>query len=320
MTASLPATWIDLVSEQFNGVVIGQSLILRRLIQALIAGGHVLLEGVPGIGKTQSILTLARCLDASFKRLQFTPDLLPSDITGTVIYEAGTGRFIARKGPVFAHIVLADEINRAPGKAQSALLEAMQEHQVTIGDESFPLPNPFFVLATQNPLEHEATYPLPEAQLDRFLFHLTVGYPDPGHERQIVDNMTRLQHLPQARVVAGVADILASRAALDDIRLDPKIRDYIVDLIGATRDPKRYGIDVNGMVRCGASTRAAIALALAAKTEALFEGRDYVVPHDVKSVAADVLRHRIILTYDAAVEQLTASSLIERILRTLPTP
>jgi MoxR-like ATPase len=169
-------------------------------------------------------------------------------------------------------------------------------------------------------LEHEATYPLPEAQLDRFLVHLTVGYPDPGHERQIVDNMTRLQHLPQARVVAGVADILASRAALDDIRLDPKIRDYIVDLIGATRDPKRYGIDVNGMVRCGASTRAAIALALAAKTEALFEGRDYVVPHDVKSVAADVLRHRIILTYDAAVEQLTASSLIERILRTLPTP
>jgi len=316
----MPQNWIELVSEQFNGVVIGQKHLLRRLTQALIAGGHVLLEGVPGIGKTQSILTLAKCIDASFKRLQFTPDLLPSDITGTVIYEAGTGRFIARKGPVFANIVLADEINRAPGKAQSALLEAMQEHQVTIGEESFPLPDPFFVLATQNPLEHESTYPLPEAQLDRFLFHLTVGYPDAEHERIIVDNMTRLRHLPRARVVAHTSDILESRAALEEIRLDPRIRDYIVDIIGATRDPKRFGIDVSGMVRCGASTRAAIALALAAKTEAMLEGREYVVPHDVKSVAGDVLRHRIILTYDAAVEQLTTSSLIERILGTVPTP
>lgn len=316
----MPANWIELVSEQFNGVVIGQRHLVRRLTQALIAGGHVLLEGVPGIGKTQSILTLAKCLNASFKRLQFTPDLLPSDITGTVIYEAGSGRFVARKGPVFANIVLADEINRAPGKAQSALLEAMQENQVTIGDESFALPSPFFVLATQNPLEHESTYPLPEAQLDRFLFHLTVDYPDTEHERTIVDSMTRLQHLPQPKVVAQTSDILESRAALEAIRLDPKVRDYIVDLIGATRDPKRFGIDVNGMVRCGASTRAAIALALAAKTEAMFEGRDYVVPHDVKAVAGDVLRHRIILTYDAAVEQLTTSGLIDRILRTVPAP
>jgi len=319
----MTANWIELVSEQFNEVVIGQRHLLRRLIQALIAGGHVLLEGVPGIGKTQSILTLSKCLDASFKRLQFTPDLLPSDITGTLIYEAGTGRFNVRKGPVFANIVLADEINRAPGKAQSALLEAMQENQVTIGEESFRLPHPFFVLATQNPLEHESTYPLPEAQLDRFLFHLTVGYPDAGHERRIVDGMTRLQHLPQARVVANTGDILASRAALEDIRLDPKIRDYIVDIIGATREPKRFGVDgfdTDGMVRCGASTRAAIGLAMAAKTEALLEGRDYVVPHDVKSVAGDVLRHRIILSYDAAVERMTTVSLIERILRTLPVP
>ena len=316
----MAADWIDLVSEQFNEVIIGQSHLLRRLIQALIAGGHVLLEGVPGIGKTQSILTLAKCLDASFKRLQFTPDLLPSDITGTLIYEAGTGRFITRKGPVFANIVLADEINRAPGKVQSALLEAMQEHQVTIGEESFALPEPFFVLATQNPLEHEATYPLPEAQLDRFLFHLTVSYPDVEHERRIVDNMTRPQHVPVARVVATIGDILKSRAALDEVRLDPKIRDYIVDLVGATRDPKKFGIDVDGMVRCGASTRAAIALALAAKTEAMMCGRDYVVPHDVKAVADDVLRHRVLLTYDAAVQELSAASLISRILKTVPTP
>ena len=320
MPESRSEAWTERVSAQFHEVISGQSHVLRRLIQALLAGGHVLLEGVPGIGKTQSILTLARCLDASFKRVQFTADLLPSDITGTVIYEATTGRFMARKGPIFANIVLADEINRAPGKAQSALLEAMQEHQVTIGEETFPLPDPFFVLATQNPLEHESTYPLPEAQLDRFLFHLTVTYPSPEHERTVVDRMTRLHHLPQARVVAGIADILQSRAALEDVRLDPLIRDYIVDLIAATRDPARIGIDVAGFVRCGASTRAAIALALAAKTEALLEGRDYVVPHDVKSVAADVLRHRILLSYDAGVEQLTTSSLIDRILRTLPAP
>jgi MoxR-like ATPase len=316
----MPAEWIELVSEQFQNVILGQQHLLRRLIQALIAGGHVLLEGVPGIGKTQSIVTLAKCLDASFRRLQFTPDLLPSDITGTLIYEAASGRFTTRKGPIFANIVLADEINRAPGKAQSALLEAMQEHQVTIGEESYPLPSPFFVLATQNPLEHEATYPLPEAQLDRFLFHLTVSYPDAEHERRIVDNMTRLQHLPQARVVATTADILKSRAELEDIHLDPKIRDYVVDLIGATREPKRFGIEVDGMVRAGASTRAAIAMALAAKAEALMEGRDYVVPHDVKSVAGDVLRHRILLTYDAAVQNVTAGSLVERILKSVPTP
>jgi MoxR-like ATPase len=312
--------WIERVSEQFNEVIIGQQHLLRRLIQALIAGGHVLVEGVPGIGKTQSILTLAKCLDASFRRLQFTPDLLPSDITGTLIYEAASGRFTTRKGPIFANIVLADEINRAPGKAQSALLEAMQEHQVTIGEQSYPLPSPFFVLATQNPLEHEATYPLPEAQLDRFLFHLTVSYPDPEHERRIVDNMTRLQHLPQARVVATAADILASRVSLEDIHLEASVRDYVVDVIGATREPGRFGLEFDGLIRAGASTRAAIAMALAAKTEALMEGRDYVVPHDVKAVAGDVLRHRILLTYDAAVRNVTAASFVEQILKTVPTP
>jgi len=305
----MPLNWVDRVAEQFNAVVIGQSSLLRRLTQALIAGGHVLLEGVPGLGKTQSVLTVARCLDASFHRLQFTPDLLPSDITGTMIYEASTGHFTTRKGPVFANLVLADEVNRAPGKAQSALLEAMQEHQVTIGEQSFPLPDPFFVLATQNPLEHEATYPLPEAQLDRFLFHLVVDYPAIEHERQIVDRMTRLRDLPQAVVVASLAEVLESRAALDDIRLDPKIRDYIVDLVTATR--------TSPLTRCGASTRAAIALALAAKTEALLEGRDYVVPHDVKSVAPDVLRHRVLLNYNAGE---SSGALIERLLKTVPLP
>jgi len=304
--------WVARVAEQFESVIVGQSHLFRRLTQSLIAGGHVLLEGVPGVGKTQSVVTLARCFDASFSRLQFTPDLLPSDITGTLIYDASTGGFRTRKGPVFANFVLADEINRAPGKVQSALLEAMQEQQVTIGENTFPLPHPFFVLATQNPLEHEGTYPLPEAQLDRFLFHLTIGYPDIAHEREIVDRMASVQHLPRASSIASVADILQARAALDGIHLEPKVRDYIVDLVAATRK--------QAVIRCGASTRAAIMLALAAKTEALLEGRDYVIPHDVKSVASDVLRHRVLLTYEAIADGMTSTVFLDRILSTVPTP
>jgi MoxR-like ATPase len=234
--------WVNAVREQFAGVIVGQGLLLDRLLAALITGNHVLIEGVPGLGKTLSILTLARCLAAAFRRIQFTPDLLPSDIVGTLIYDTRTGEFTPRKGPVFANIVLADEINRAPAKVQSALLEAMQERQVTIGDESFALPSPFLVLATQNPIEQEGTYPLPEAQLDRFLFKLVLDYPAIEEERLILDRMVRAEPGIAVRAVAGTEDILRSRCLLDSVHLEEKLRDYIVNVVDATRHPARYGL------------------------------------------------------------------------------
>ncbi len=280
----------------------------------------MLIEGVPGLGKTLSILTLARCFDASFHRIQFTPDLLPSDITGTLIYDSRTGQFTPRKGPVFANIVLADEVNRAPAKVQSALLEAMQERQVTIGDHAFPLPAPFLVLATQNPIEQEGTYRLPEAQLDRFLFKLVLDYPEIEEERQILDRMVRAEPKLAVRAVAATPDILDSRAELDRIHLEPQLRDYIVNVVDATRHPARYGMKIEPLIRYGASPRASIFLALAAKCEALLGGRDYVAPQDVKNVALDVMRHRVLVSYEADAEGVTSEQVIAQVLAAVEVP
>jgi MoxR-like ATPase len=320
MTAN-STRWVDLVRDQFATVIVGQSQMLRRLLAALITGNHVLIEGVPGLGKTLSIVTLARCLDASFRRIQFTPDLLPADITGTLIYDSKKGEFSPHKGPIFANIVLADEVNRAPAKVQSALLEAMQERQVTIGDESFPLPSPFLVLATQNPIEHEGTYGLPEAQLDRFLFKLHLDYPELAEERQILDRMARAEPASRPQAVASTRDVIASRAQLDDVHLDEALRDYIVKLVDATRHPAKYGLEkVKPWIRFGASPRATVFLALASKAEAFLEQRDYVTPHDVKSIAADVLRHRVLLSYEAQAEEVTADNIVTQILGAVDVP
>ncbi len=312
--------WVDSVSEQFSRVIVGQSLLLRRLILALLTGNHVLIEGVPGLGKTLSILTLARCLDATFRRIQFTPDLLPSDIIGTLIYDTRTGEFTPRKGPIFAHIVLADEINRAPAKVQSALLEAMQERQVTIGDHSFPLPAPFLVLATQNPIEHEGTYGLPEAQLDRFLFKLVLDYPEIAEERLILDRMVRAEPDVDVQAVASTETVLDSRRLLDEIHMENALRDYIVSLVDATRHPAKYGLGIAELIRYGASPRASIFLALAAKGEALLSGRRYVTPQDVKAVALDVLRHRVLLSYEADAEGVRSERIIAQVLEAVEVP
>jgi MoxR-like ATPase len=321
-TAATPVLdWLSSLQSQFSSVIVGQTQLLRRLLQALITGNHVLIEGVPGLGKTLSILTVARCLDATFHRIQFTPDLLPSDIIGTLIYDARTGEFTPRKGPVFANIVLADEVNRAPAKVQSALLEAMQERQVTIGDHGFKLPAPFLVLATQNPIEQEGTYPLPEAQLDRFLFKLVLDYPEIAEERLILDRMVRAAPaLENVRAVATTENILHSRGLLDEVHLDPDLRDYIVNLVDATRHPSRYGLKIDALIRYGASPRASVFLALAAKGEALLSGRGYTTPQDVKEVALDVLRHRVLLTYEADAEGVTPEQVIRQVLGAVEVP
>jgi MoxR-like ATPase len=318
--AGLTLAWVDSVREQFASVIVGQQALLNRLLAALITGNHVLIEGVPGLGKTLSIVTIARCLNAAFRRIQFTPDLLPSDIIGTLIYDARTGEFTPRMGPVFANIILADEVNRAPAKVQSALLEAMQERQVTIGEESFPLPAPFLVLATQNPIEQEGTYPLPEAQLDRFLFKLVLDYPAIAEERLILDRMVCAERETSVRAVASTRDILDGRRLLDAVHLESSLRDYIVSLVDATRHPARYGLAIRELIRFGASPRATVFLALAAKAEALLAGRDYVTPQDVKDVAPDVLRHRVLLTYEADAEGVTTGQIITRVLGAVKVP
>ena len=312
--------WIQAVSGQFSRVIVGQSMLLRRLLVALLTGNHVLIEGVPGLGKTLSILTLAHCLDATFRRIQFTPDLLPSDIIGTLIYDTRTGEFTPRKGPVFAHIVLADEINRAPAKVQSALLEAMQERQVTIGDHSFALPAPFLVLATQNPIEQEGTYGLPEAQLDRFLFKLVLDYPAIEEERIILDRMVRAEPDIRAEAVASTETVLQSRRLLDDVHMENSLRDYIVSLVDATRHPEKYGLGIGTLIRYGASPRASIFLAMAAKGEALLGGRLYATPQDVKAVALDVLRHRVLLSYEADAEGIRSEQVIHQVLGAVEVP
>jgi MoxR-like ATPase len=313
-------SWVAAVREQYSAVMVGQELLFRRLLLAMITGSHALIEGVPGLGKTRSIVTIAKCLDASFRRIQFTPDLLPADIIGTLIYDSHSGQFSPHKGPIFANIVLADEINRAPAKVQSALLEAMQERQVTIGDHSFPLPSPFMVLATQNPIEHEGTYGLPEAQLDRFMFKLILDYPQIAEERQILDRMVRCESESDVRAVATTGAILDTRRLLDQVHMDEKLRDYIVNIVDATRHPQKYGLPIEHLIRYGASPRATIFLALAAKGEALLSGRFYCTPQDVKSIAMDVLRHRVLLTYEADAESATPDRVIRRILDAIEVP
>ena len=301
-------------------MIIGQKYLVDRLLVGLIANGHILLEGVPGLAKTLSLKTLAGAINAKFQRIQFTPDMLPADIVGTLVYNPREGTFTQKRGPVFANLVLADEINRAPAKVQSALLEAMQERQVTLGEETLPLPDPFLVLATQNPIEQEGTYPLPEAQMDRFMLKLKIDYPTRIEERAILDRMATTTPALGVNRILDTEHILASRQAVDGIYVDDKVKDYIVELVLATRDPKAHQLNLEGYIQFGASPRATINLTLAAKAWAFLHGRGYVTPQDVKSIAPEVLRHRVIVSYEAEAENLTSEDIIRRILDAVPVP
>jgi MoxR-like ATPase len=312
--------WIRPLQEEMARVIVGQRHLLDRLLIALLTNGHVLLEGVPGLAKTLALKTLASCVALHFKRLQFTPDMLPADIVGTMIYSPQDGAFRTKQGPIFSNLILADEINRAPAKVQSALLEAMQERQVTLGDETFPLPTPFLVLATQNPLEQEGTYPLPEAQIDRFMMKVIVNYPSRSEERAILDAMATSEAMVAPRAVVSAPQILEARHVVNLIFIDDKVRDYIVDIVLATRPPIAANLNLNGYIQNGASPRATIALTLAARAMAFLNGRHFVTPQDVKSVAMDVLRHRVSVTYEAEAENVSSENVIEKILDTLPVP
>ena len=314
------AETISRIRSEAHKVIVGQEALLDRLLMALLCNNHVLIEGVPGLAKTLSVTTLANLIHASFKRIQFTPDLLPADVIGTLIYSPKDGEFTIKKGPVFANIILADEINRAPAKVQSALLEAMQERQVTIGDESFRLDDPFLVLATQNPVEQEGTYPLPEAQVDRFMMKLKVEYPNKAQEHEILKRMARTKPTTRVDPIIKPEDVIRLRELADEIFMDEKIEEYIVNLIEATRNPEAYKMAIKPLIRYGASPRATIFLAMASKANALIEGRGYVTPQDVKSIAHDVLRHRVILTYEAEAEEKTSEDIIEQILATVDVP
>ena len=305
---------------EMSKVVIGQKILVERLIIGLLANGHVLLEGVPGLAKTLSIKSLAQCMDANFSRLQFTPDMLPADVVGTQIYNPQSGDFTTRQGPVFANLVLADEINRAPAKVQSALLEAMQERQVTIGDQTYKLPEPFLVLATQNPIDQEGTYPLPEAQVDRFMLKVRISHPERAEERQILDLMSCTNATPETQQVISMDDIRKAREVINNIYIDDKVKDYIVDMICCTRQPAKYEIDISDFIQLGASPRATVALTLAAKSHAFLRGRGFVTPQDVKSVAHDVLRHRVSVTFEAEAEEKSSETIIQKILDELPVP
>ncbi len=314
------SAFVQPLLTEINKVVIGQKYLVERLVIGLLANGHVLLEGVPGLAKTLSVKTLASTINARFARLQFTPDMLPADVIGTQVYNPQSGQFTTRKGPIFANLVLADEINRAPAKVQSALLEAMQEKQVTIGENTFKLEEPFLVLATQNPIEQEGTYPLPEAQVDRFMLKLKIGYPTREEERQILDLMARTSGLPSAHAAVEPKQILAAREVINDIYIDDKVKDYIVDLVCATREPDKYKIAVKEFIQLGASPRATISLTLAAKAYAFLKGRGYVTPQDVKSIGMDVLRHRVAITYEAEAEEKTSETVVQKIFDELPVP
>src|SRR5437762_815143 len=306
--------------SEINKVVVGQKYLVRRRVLGLLADDHVLLEGAPGLAKTLSVKSLAASINVKFSRLQFTPDMLPADVIGTQIYNPQSGAFTTRRGPIFANLVLADEINRAPAKVQSALLEAMQEKQVTIGEQTFKLEEPFLVLATQNPIEQEGTYPLPEAQVDRFMLKLKIGYPSRAEERQILDLMARTSGTPTTAAVVDPTQILKARQVINDIYVDDKVKDYIVDLVCATRDPEAHKIQVKEFIQLGASPRATISLALAAKAYAFLRGRGYVTPQDVKSIGMDVLRHRVAITYEAEAEEKTSETIIQKIFDELPVP
>jgi MoxR-like ATPase len=315
------SAWIQELKGSLTEVVVGQEGLIQSLLLSLLTGGHVLLEGVPGLAKTLAVSSLAKAVHGSFARLQFTPDLLPSDLVGTEIYNAKEGTFTVRKGPVFANFVLADEVNRAPAKVQSALLEAMQERQVSIGGQTYPLPKPFLVLATQNPLEQEGTYPLPEAQLDRFALKVVVSYPSREDELAILDRMASTAAHTEARRVVSLDGVLAARALVDRVVLDKRLAEYIVALVLATREPRKAGLqELEGRIQYGSSPRGTIWLALCSRAHALLHGRGYVTPGDVKAVALEVLRHRVTPTYEAEAEGLSADALVQRVLETVPVP
>lgn len=308
------------VRKEVARVIIGQEDLIDSLLLALLCNGHVLIEGIPGLAKTLAVTTLSQTLHASFNRIQFTPDLLPGDLIGTMMYNPKTSEFTPHKGPIFANIILADEINRSPAKVQSALLEAMQEHQVSFGDNTYELDQPFLVLATQNPIEQEGTYQLPEAQVDRFMFKLEITYPTKEEEHKILKRMGKTKTEITVNQVIEVDDINRLRDMVDDVFMDEKIEHYILDLVQCTRDPEKFGLDCAGLIRYGASPRASIFLTVAARGRALLNGRGYVTPQDVKDVARDILRHRVILTYEAAAEEKTSDDILEQILETVEVP
>ena len=314
------SSFVDILTMEINKVIVGQKHLVENLLIGLLANGHILLEGVPGLAKTLAINTLSQVVDSKFNRIQFTPDLLPADVLGTLIYSQKTEQFQIKKGPVFANFVLADEINRSPAKVQSALLEAMQERQVTIGEETFKLPEPFLVMATQNPIEQEGTYPLPEAQLDRFMLKVVVTYPKKEEERQII-RMNNTGTFPKAQPVLKPEDIVRAREVVKDVYMDEKIERYIVDIVYATRTPQDYGLGkIAGFISYGASPRASISLAMASKAYAFIKRRGYVIPEDVRAVCYEVLRHRIGLTYEAEAENMTTDQIISEIINAVEVP
>jgi MoxR-like ATPase len=311
---------VQQLRSEVENVIVGQKELIDRLLVGILCNGHILIEGVPGLAKTLTVTTLAKAMQTSFQRIQFTPDLLPADLIGTLIYNPKTGDFTVKKGPIFHQIILADEINRAPAKVQSALLEAMQERQVTIGDTTFGLEEPFMVLATQNPIEQEGTYPLPEAQVDRFLLKVQVTYPTMEEEHRILKRMARSAPDTRVSAVLSPADILRLRELSDEIYMDEKIEDYVLNIVQATRTPDRYGLNIGDLIRYGASPRATIGLCMASKAHALIQGRGYVTPQDVKSIGMDVLRHRVIVSYEAEAEEKTSEDLIRQIFNTVKAP
>ena len=314
------SAFVDKITAEVGKVIVGQNYMIERLLIGLLADGHILLEGVPGLAKTMTVKTISAAIKTQFQRIQFTPDLLPADIVGTMIYDQKNGSFTAKKGPIFSNLVLADEINRSPAKVQSALLEAMQERQVTIGDTTFPLPAPFLVLATQNPIEQEGTYPLPEAQVDRFMLKLSIGYPSRDEELEIMRRMTRVDQ-PAPSAVVTPAEIVQARRAVHEVYIDPKIENYIVDIVFATRKPKEFGLDeLADLIAYGASPRASIYLSMAAKAHAFLRRRGYVTPEDIRSIAMDVLRHRVIITYEAEAEEISAEDVVRKIINKVEVP
>jgi MoxR-like ATPase len=314
------SAFIDDLTAEVGKVIVGQSYMVERILVGLLAGGHVLLEGVPGLAKTLTVRTVCHAIHASFSRVQFTPDLLPADLVGTVIYDQKRGEFSSKLGPIFANLVLADEINRAPAKVQSALLEAMQERQVTIGDKTYPLPDPFVVMATQNPIEQEGTYPLPEAQIDRFMLMIKVGYPSREEERAVMDRMTSLVPA-QAKPTTTPEQLLEARKVVREVYMDDRVKDYIVDVVFSTREPQRKGMkELSPFIEYGASPRASIALNLAARAHAFLRHRGYVTPEDVKAIGPDVLRHRMVLSYEAEAEEVTAEDIVKKVFEVVEVP
>ena len=312
---------IDRIKEEAGKVIVGQEFMIKRMLVGLLADGHILLEGVPGLAKTLAVSTMASTINATFKRIQFTPDLLPADLVGTLVYNQKTTEFVPKKGPLFANFILADEINRAPAKVQSALLESMQERQITIGDTTYPLPTPFLVMATQNPIEQEGTYPLPEAQVDRFMLKLLINYPSRDEEYNIMERMVAKAEIP-VKAVVKPKDIIEMRKLINDIYMENKIKDYILDLVFATREPDKFKNlhELSNLIECGASPRASIYLAQAAKAHAFLEHRGYVTPDDIKAIGKDVLRHRIILTYEAEAEQITQEDIVSKLFDEIEVP